>query len=73
MLAIHIPTYLSGCLYIAFILTNNGLTKWQGTSGGMAAGQILPEKLFPTEEHGSRGFRDVCEGEHGWSSFSKKD
>lgn len=41
-------------------LITNGLMKWQGTSGGMAAGQILPEKQFPTEEHGSRGFRDVC-------------
>ena len=47
--------------------------KLQSTSGGVAAGQILPEKQLPTEERRSRGRRNVRESEHGWSSLPQKD
>ena len=45
----------------------------QSTSGGVAAGPIIPEKQLPTEERGSRGGRNVRESEHGWSSLPQKD
>lgn len=42
----------------------------QGTSSGVAAGEIQPEKLFPGEENGGGKRWDVRENQHGWGSLS---
>lgn len=45
---------------------------WQGTSGGMASGSIIPQELYAVEEEGDRDWA-VPQSQHGRSSLPQED